>query len=124
MESRRMLQRSLSGAVMAAKSTERVKAFRLRNRWYRPLEYAKRRCTDPKHKEYHRYGGRGIVCTLTREEAIYIYKRDNGDLLERPSLDRIDPEGNYSFENCRFIEWIDNVTKKFQSKNNNDEWEE
>jgi hypothetical protein len=104
------------------KSTARVAKFRLNNPWHRPLEYAKRRCSDPKHREFSRYGGRGIKCFLTKQQAIELFIRDQAHLLERPSLDRIDPDGHYSFENCRFIEWRDNIAghrKKIIT-----EWEE
>lgn len=94
------------------KSTERVEAFRKRNPWHRPAEYAKRRCTDPKHKEYKRYGGAGIKYILTKEEVIMLFQRDSGHLLKKPSIDRIDPKGNYEFSNCRFIEHHDNICKR------------
>jgi len=96
------------------KSTEGVKRFRARNPWYRPLEYAKRRCSDPKHREYFRYGGRGIKCFLTSKDAKMLYTRDNGDALKQPSLDRIDPDGNYTLENCRYIERVDNIKQRRQ----------
>lgn len=94
---------------MRKTSTERVRRFRERNPWFRPWEYARRRCTDTKHKEYPNYGGIGIRCTLTREEVISLFIRDGGAKLSRPSLDRLDPDGHYSFENCRYIEWYDNI---------------
>ena len=31
--------------------------------------------------------------------------------MERPSIDRIDDNGNYCIENCRFIEFIDNARR-------------
>lgn len=89
--------------------TERIKKYRDKHFWFRPLEYAKRRCTDKNHKSYPSYGGRGVICTLTYAEAKILYERDNGYLLNRPSLDRKDPDGHYCFENCRYIEHADNV---------------
>lgn len=93
-------------------STNRVNEFRARNRWYRPLEYAQRRCKDPNHASYPLYGGRGIQCTLTKAQAKFLYERDHGDTLQQPSLDRIDPDGPYSVDNCRFIEYRENCKHK------------
>jgi hypothetical protein len=92
------------------------------HRWFRPAEYAKRRCTDVKHREYPRYGGRGIEYLLTKEEVIKLFTRDDGDKLDRPSLDRIDPDGNYCFENCRFIEWSVNIATSHRNLKNFDRW--
>lgn len=91
------------------KKYEETKRWREANPWFRPLEYARRRCRDKKHREYFRYGGRGIQCLLTSAEAKILYARDNGHLLRQPSLDRIDPDGHYCFENCRYIERSENI---------------
>lgn len=88
---------------------EAVKKYRRRNPWARPREWARRRCVDPKHREYKGYGGRGIKFDLTMAEAKALYKRDKGFLLDKPSLDRIDPDGDYTYDNCRFRELMDNV---------------
>jgi hypothetical protein len=61
---------------------------------------------------YSDYGGRGILCLLTPEDVKEIWVRDEAWNMLKPSLDRIDPEGNYSSENCQFLEFIDNVRKQ------------
>ena len=83
--------------------------FRKNNPWYRCLEYAKRRCKDVHHKSYPWYGGKGIKVELTRQETYKLWIRDNGPLLEKASLDRKDPQLNYTLDNCRFIEYAHNL---------------
>ena len=90
------------------KFLEWQKNFRAANPWYRMREYAMRRCTDPKYKNYARYGGRGIKCLLTVSDMRLLWERDRGHELEWPSLDRIDKDKNYCFENCRIIEQREN----------------
>lgn len=73
----------------------------------------KNRCYNEKVNGYHRYGGRGIkVCDewIKSFDPFKTWAKDNGynDGLE---IDRIDNDGNYNHDNCRW------VTKK-QNLNN------
>lgn len=77
--------------------------------WLSHLTDANTRCNNPKFIRYYRYGGRGIKCLLTKDEIRELYIRDKAHLLKTPSLDRIDNDGNYTFDNCRFIEKIKNT---------------
>ncbi len=67
------------------------------------------RCNDPRTNRYERYGGRGIKCLLTVQELELLWERDKADELKIPSIDRIDNNGNYTFDNCKFIEFRQNI---------------
>ena len=87
-----------------------------------PLEakYAdmKRRCDNQKCGNYRWYGGRGIkVCQQWRvnPSAFYAWAFSNG---YQPGLeiDRIDSDGDYTPENCRFVTHLENMRNQRRVK--------
>ena len=88
---------------------------------YKSSEYGIRknmvnRCYNPKNKRYPNYGGRGIkVCDRWLESFENFYE----DMGHRPSnkhsIDRIDNNGNYEPDNCR---WADNIIQNRNKQDN------
>lgn len=98
------IKRQLEEPTNTIRKTKRNGLYK----WMPILYGARCRCRNPRHRSYKRYGGRGIKCVLTKEEIACLWVRDGAEKLRRPSLDRIDNDGNYEFNNCRFIELSDN----------------
>lgn len=63
----------------------------------------KKRCYNKKAQNYPYYGGRGItVCKEWKNSFIQFYKDMGHPPSEKHSLDRIDNEGHYEKQNCKW----------------------
>ena len=79
------------------------------------LKDMKRRCYDPKNKDFKRYGGRGIkICDewLNDKKSFVVWALTHNSYLENMSIDRIDADGDYEPKNCQFITIFQNCTQK------------
>ena len=72
----------------------------------------KTRCNNPKDAHYQYYGGKGVQVIMTKEEVADLWLRDKAYLMKKPTIDRIDSDGNYEVSNCRFVEHSINILAK------------
>lgn len=75
-----------------------------------------KRCYNKNSKSYKTYGGRGIKNYLILKDIEFLMKRDNYYKLKKPTIDRKDNDGNYTLENCRFIERKENSARRFRKE--------
>lgn len=86
------------------KETYNTTYFRKRP-WLKSFYNARRRCVNG--SSYHK---RGVKFLMTKEDFEWLWGRDQAWLMSKPSINRKNPDKNYTRNNCEFIEHYDNVT--------------
>jgi len=87
-------------------------------RLYRIWKAMRNRCNNKNNPSFHRYGGRGIkVCKEWDEyEAFKNWAIDN-DYGDGLSIDRINNNGNYTPDNCKWSTPLEQANNTRQNKN-------
>lgn len=73
----------------------------------------KERCDNPKNKRYSSYGGRGITYDEKWKTFKGFYEDMGSSHKEGLELDRIDVDGNYDKDNCR---WVDQTEQCYNQR--------
>lgn len=97
------------------KSKEGLAIARIHIPWFMTLSRIRTRCLNKSasnYRIYKNYGGRGIKCLITADELKRLWFRDKAYKMKRPSIDRIDNDGHYTFDNCQYLELSENSIKK------------
>ena len=86
------------------------------NKLYKMWLNFRRRCTDKNHEHYYRYGGRGI--SYAKEWSEFTVFKDwamNNGYEESLEIDRIDNDGDYTPENCKFSTRIEQMRNRYNT---------
>lgn len=113
------------GCLAKELSSERAKTHGLsRHELYGVWHDMIRRCTEPSRKDYKHYGGRGISVCKEWSDPLTGLQKFIEDMYPTFSaeleLDRIDVNGNYQKDNCRWATRRDQVINRRAFGNNFD----
>ena len=104
------------GCLVGKNMTHGLKHHKFYSTWHNMIQ----RCTNPNHKGYKNYGGRGItVWEEWLDVANFVAWCDvTYPNIEDATLDRINNDKGYSPENCRWVDRTTQALNRRKMKNN------
>lgn len=104
---------SKSCGCLQKEGTWRQKHGMVHSKTYKTWEMMIQRCTNQNYDGYTDYGYRDISVCQEWTDSFTNFLDDMGERPEGMTLDRIDVNGNYHKENCR---WSDNSTQLYNRR--------
>lgn len=78
------------------------------------LTYISARSRCAKYGCYYKYG---IKFFMTVDDFKFLWFRDKAYLMNKPSVDRIDSKKDYTLDNCRYLEFYENISREHKATN-------
>lgn len=100
---------------LAERNRERATHSMTGSSTFKTWDAMRYRCGNENSKDYERYGARGIKVCARWQHSFEAFLADMGEKPEGMSLDRIDHNGNYEKDNCR---WATATTQARNRRNN------
>ena len=112
LSSKRYGSRSCGCVAREKASTNPIRHGMSNSATYKAWVNMKSRCFNSNHPNYRLYGGRGIAVCERWANSFEAFVSDMGECPDGLTLDRIDNNGNYDPNNCRWTSWKEQAANK------------